>query len=120
MPNVTQEQIQQVEVSLEQAKKAVALKQDVIKLENTKAFCNVVLDGYFDTEAVRLVLLKSDHEMQSPEQQEHVLRQMDAIGTFRQYLGTLVYLGNMAEKALVDDSETHAELLQEELENDDA
>jgi len=116
----TQQQVQQIEINIDMAKKQIAVRKAILELESNTNFKKVILEGYFETEASRLVLLKSDIEMQKPEDQEHIIRQIDAIGTFRQYLGTCIALGSMSEKALADDLETHDELLSEDLEEEAA
>jgi Spy/CpxP family protein refolding chaperone len=110
----TQEQIQQIEVTMEEAQDNLDRLNLLKSMEQTASFKDVILEGYFNDEASRLVLLKSDYEMQSPDKQAHIMRQIDAIGTFRQYLATLYYKGNMAEKALIADKQTHEELLLED------
>jgi len=109
------EQLQQLEVSLDQAKEAVALKQAVLDLSKNKNFKKVVNDGYFKEEAARLVLIKSDDNMQEEDKQKSIGRQIDAVGTFRQYLATQIALGNMAERAIEADENTREEILEEDL-----
>ena len=105
--------LETIELSIKAAKENIALSKSVQRLQKNRDFKSVVLEGFFEREAVRLVLLKADPAMQSAEDQKAIVQQMDAIGAFRQYLGACLHLGRMAEKALEDDEETRAELLAE-------
>jgi len=116
--NNSTEQLEQLEVTLEQAKAAKSLKDSIFKLQENIDFKRVVNEGYFEKEASRLVLLKADDNMQGLDEQAMIIRQIDAIGTFRQHLGTIVALGRMAEKSITDDENTREEILSEDLINE--
>lgn len=105
-----EQEIQSVEISIEHAKETVERSKAVGRLIKNKDFKKVVLDGYFEKEAVRLVLLKSDPNWQSAEAQKDIENQMIAIGGFRNYLNTINQLGQMAANALADDEATLSEL----------
>lgn len=107
--------LETVELSIKAAKKTVATAKSVERLRKNRDFKQVVLDGFFQDEAVRLVTLKADPNLQSAENQESIIKQMDAIGAFQQYLNTCLALGNMAEKALEEDEATREEILAEGL-----
>ena len=85
-------------------------------LSKNRDFNDVIDKGYFEEEASRLVLLKADPNLQKPEDQASIIRSIDAIGHFRQYLSTVVSMGRMMEKSLMDDMETRQELLVEGVE----
>lgn len=97
-----QEQIAPLEVSIEEAKNTVAMMDSARNLINNSDFKKVIDDNYFKGEASRLVLLKADPQMQGEEDQKDIMRALDAIGNFRQYLSTIFQLGRLAEKTIAD------------------
>jgi hypothetical protein len=113
----TQEHLQEIEVSMEEAKKAIDKMESFERLRDNTDFKKVIEEGYFEKESMRLVLLKADVNMQDDERQRDIMRQIDAIGTFREYLRSLYHIGRMAERSLEADRETQSELLEEELNN---
>jgi DNA-binding transcriptional regulator YhcF (GntR family) len=106
--------LETIELSIEHAKKAIALKTSVERLTRNRDFKAVFTEGYFEKEAQRLVFLKADPSMQDEADQKEIIKQIDAIGVLRQYLSTQMHLGRMAEKALEEDERTREELLAEE------
>ena len=108
------DRIENIEISIQQAQKQVNKMNSVFNLHNNRDFIDVIEKGYFEEEASRLVLLKADPNLQKPEDQASIIRSIDAIGHFRQYLGTVISLGRMMEKSLADDVETRNELLAED------
>ena len=107
--------IQQIESNIRQAKKVVEFGDAIERLRNNKDFKKVIIEGYFEKEAIRLVHLKADSNMQSEESQKAIVAQMDAIGTLAQYLQTQGMLANMAGKVIEADEQTRDELLEEGL-----
>lgn len=107
--------IETIEISMEHAQKMLDLKKSLDKLMKNRDFKNIVLEGYFEKEAQRLVMLKSDYTMQSPDNQAEIIKQIDSIGSFRQYLNMVRALGQQAEKSMDDLENTRTELLNEEL-----
>ena len=108
-------QIEQIEVSINQAKNAIDRMHAFQKLLTNENFKSILEEGYFKEEASRLVLLKSDPQMSSDENQKAVDNAIIGIGQLRQYFQTTMQLGRMAEKALIDDEISHEELLREEV-----
>ena len=94
--------IQQIHIDIESATEQAALGAAVTRLMKNKDFKKVILDGLFKNEAVRLVLLKGDPSMQSDEAQKELLKQMDGIGSLRQYLYAMEMLGKRAAGAIED------------------
>ena len=105
--------LETVEVSMEQAKEAVERFKAMQRLTKNRDFKKIVLEGYFEKEPVRLCILKSDHAMQNEESQAAIIKQIDAIGSVRQYFHMIMQMGRMAEKELESLEEAHAEMLAE-------
>lgn len=111
----TEQQIEQVELSIESAKKAVDMRDSLIALTKNKHFKKVISEGYFEKEASNLVLSRGEPALQTEEDQADLLSSIDAIGNFRQYLIKTMQFGNTAEKSLKEHETTKEELLQEQL-----
>lgn len=107
--------LEAIEISLSEAKAKIALKNALDRLSDDINFQQVIINNYFVNEASRLVLLKASPAMQSNEDQQAIIKAIDAIGHFRQYLHSIIQIGNMAEKAIKDDEETKEEILREAL-----
>lgn len=106
-------EIEQVELSIAEAKKMVAKAKQVRKLINNKDFQAVVDDGYFRDEAARLVHIKSDPNI--PEElRPFIEMDINGIGGFKRYLRNIMHFGNLAEQELQENEETLEELRQEE------
>lgn len=109
-----QNRIEEIELNIQQAKSIVDLGNSLERLRSNRDFKKVIIEGFFEKEAIRLVHLKSDYNMQDPESQKSILAQIDAIGTLSQYFNTVRHHAMLAEKAIESDEETRDELLQEE------
>lgn len=108
--------IQEVEVSIEECKRIVDIRDSLNRLMKNKDFCKVIEEGYLREEAVRLVCAKASPSLQSEEMQRRIIRDIDAIGSFNQYLSTIMQTGYQADKTLEDAQETLQELLKEDKE----
>lgn len=113
-----EEELHEVHLTVEQAKRQVALRDSFEKLKENADFVDLIFNEYFQNEAARLVSVRTDFNMQGEQQQKDVNKAMDAVGYLRRYLATITYNGNQAEKALIDAEETRQEILQEQMEND--
>ena len=106
-------ELQKIEQSIKQSQKVVDLGESLERLVNNRDFKKVILEGYFEQEAIRLVHLKSDDNMQTYESQEAIEKQMIGIGSFSAYLNALRIRAQMAANAVVADEQTRNELLEE-------
>lgn len=104
-------QIAELDRSIADNTKLVELAKSLDRLESNRDFRKIVTDGYFAQEAIRLVHLKADPAMQTPDKQASVLRQIDAIGILSDYLRTIRLQGETARKGVEDAETDRAELL---------
>ena len=111
--NETQQQIEQLEISMDGAKENIAKMKSLLNLTKNEDFKKVIEEGYFEKEASRTVLLLADPNMQGEEEQKALQNQITAIGHLRQYFTGIMQIGRMSENALSADEATHAELLAE-------
>lgn len=109
-------EIQSIELNIQQAKKLVEFGLAVERLRSNRDFKTVISTGYFEDEAVRLVHLKADPNMQTDAYQLSIIKQMDAIGALAQFFQTVYQRANLAEKAIAADEEMITELLVEDVE----
>jgi hypothetical protein len=111
---MSQSDIEQIELSIEEARKMVDRGRMAEELSMNSGFRKLVLEGYFVEEAARLVHLSSDPTV--PENMRTViLRDLNGPGAFKRYLSTLVQMGRMAAQEIRDAQETLEEIRQEEL-----
>lgn len=108
-------ELEQIESSIKHAKRTVDLGSALERLFDNRDFKQVITEGYFNQEAVRLVHLKSDPNMQSPDTQKAIISQMDSIGYLNQYFSTVLALASMASKSIDADEQTREDLLAEGL-----
>jgi len=107
------QQIEQIELSIEAAKANVEKMEALLRLIDNKDFKDIIDDGYFRDEAARVVILKADPEMQEAKYQDQLDKSIVAIGQLRQYFRSIMQMGRMAERSIRDDEETRQELLAE-------
>jgi hypothetical protein len=109
------QQLHKIEISLENAKKAIELANCLQRLHNNPDFQTVVLQDFFVDEASRAVLLLSDPSMQIAEKQQDVHNIIIGIGSLHRYFGKIYRLGEMSVRALEADQNTKEEILEEQL-----
>lgn len=111
------EQIEELEITIEQATRMVDMKRAVQNLLKNADFKKVILDGYFKEEAARLVLFKADPAMHPEQNQTYINKSIDAIGYFNQYLDAKLQMGTQAERDIMGAEEAKEEILAEDLVN---
>jgi hypothetical protein len=108
-------QVQEIELSIANAQKMVDMGASLERLRNNKDFKKVIQEGYFEKEAIRLVHLKADPSMQTPDRQASILRDMDAVGALNQYFGAVFHQARLAAKGIEDDEQSLVDLRNEEV-----
>lgn len=107
--------VEELEANIKQAREAIALNTALDRLFSNLDFKKVVLNGYFEKEAVRLVHAKA--ALKDKAAHEMVIQQIDAIGNFSNYLKNIRDEAELAIKAIDADESTLTELLKEETHN---
>lgn len=110
--------IKRLEDGILEKRKMVEVGNCIERLRNNRDFKEVILKGYFENEAIRLVHLKSDPSMQKPEKQADIVKQMDAIGSLSAYLNLQLTMAERAMAAIEADQLTIEELSAENLEGE--
>jgi hypothetical protein len=103
-----------IEKNIQEAQAYVDAANALLKLKDNREFKKVIMKGYFEEEAVRLVHLKADSNMQTPDMQKSLDKQIEAIGSFSNYLNTVLYKAEMARKTIEAEEEAREEILQNE------
>lgn len=109
-------QIQQLDRNISESRKLIEMGDALQRLKSNRDFKKVVMEGFFEKEAIRLVHLKADSNMQSAEAQKSIIAQMDAIGALNQYFTTIGQIASLARKSLAYDEEAREELASGEAE----
>jgi len=109
------DQLEAVEISIKQAQEAIAKRNELIKLMQNPSYQKIIVDGYFENQAIALVMRKSNPDMQDEANQKSIITQIDAIGSLFSYLNGVMQFGNTAERTLLADEETRSEILAEQL-----
>jgi hypothetical protein len=107
--------LKQVEISIDNAKKAMDLAEALKRLHDNPDFKAVILEDYFHEEAHRAVLLKADQHMMTPEKQQMIDDVITSIGGLYNYFGKIYRMAEMSARALEADQGTRQELLEEEM-----
>jgi len=112
------EDLQEIEISIEEARRAIERKNALNRLQNNPDFDALIQKGFMEKHAIRQVLLKAHPGMQNPAAQNLLDQQITAIGGFKQFLIGVYSEGMNAEESLRSDEQTREELLKEDLSNE--
>jgi hypothetical protein len=104
---MSNEQIKALQDSIVSSRQNVDMADALRRLQSNRDFKKVIQEGYFEKEAIRLVHLKADPAMQTPDKQASILRDIDAIGTLHSYFALILRFGDMSKK---DIAEAEAEI----------
>lgn len=107
------QELEQIEVSIDQAKASIELWQSFEKLKRNPDFIKVFTKGYFEEEAIRLVKLKSDYSMTDDKSQKLIDNSITSVGVLHQYLDDVKRKGQIAEANLEDLEEAKSAVLSE-------
>ena len=95
--------IKQLEDSIDESRKLVELKNAALKLSSNREFKKIILDGYFKDEAVRLAEVSA---IANPNvDRNEVFLAIQAISLLKQYLQSIVRVGEMAEEDIYTNGE---------------
>ena len=103
--------VEQLEISMEEAKSAIEDKNSLLRLADNPDFKKIIEQGYFINEASRLVLSKASPDMANDVNQKSIDNAIIAIGYLRKHFSALIGIGRQAEKALHDAEVARDEIL---------
>lgn len=110
-------QAQEVQLTLDEAKKKVKLGEALERLERNKDFKLVFDEEFFKQESLRQVSLLSDPAFQTPHMQASIISDMRASATVQAFF-RLVYRNASAAQQAVLDSEEQLESIRRNGEDD--
>ena len=113
-----EQDLEQIEISLEAAKKHQDLYKSLQILKNNVHFKKVFGDYYLDKYALRLVMLKASMGTQDEKNQANIKNQLDAIGHMNQFMLFIEQEGMLADKAIEDFESEKDTILTEEVRTD--
>lgn len=106
--------LEQIELSIDNAKKLIEFKDALERLEKDPDWIKIMEEDFFKNNIIRLVKLKASPSCQDEMNQKFVTQQIDAVGQFSQYLLGIRIQGNSAKVAMERDAEERERILAEE------
>ena len=95
-----------LEISIAQAKAKVDDVDALKRLIANPDFKRIIMENYFKSYAVTLVMLKADPSQESDKEQENIDKGIAAIGQLEQFFKGIFIQGDMARKSIADDEES--------------
>lgn len=114
--NEIERQMREVEVTLEQCEEQIAQAEALERLHKNADFKKVILEDYFEKNAIRTVMMKSAAGHSTPEKQQDLDNVLIGIGQLGQYFHKIFAFGEGAVRAMEEHKNTREELLAEDLE----
>ena len=106
-------ELEQVEIQIDTAKRIRALRDNCVKLMDSKYFKDVIEDGYFKEEAARLVMAKSSNL--NADQMKLIDNMQYGIGALANFLESVMRRGSEMDTAIGEHEQTREEILAEEI-----
>lgn len=100
MSQETDQDIESINLTIEQAQHSVALGQALGRLQQNPDFKALIVDDFLREQPIRLGHLMCDPSMQSKEQQKNIVADIKAIGNFHTYLNLTFRRAQMAAEAI--------------------
>lgn len=114
MSNISNNQLAQVNVNIDDAKEMIKLADALERLYDNKDFNAVITVGYFKEEAHRAVLMRADPAMSSDENQKQMNDIITSIGGLYGYLHKVFQMGGQSRAGLEAHEQTKEDILQEQ------
>ena len=106
-------ELEQVDIQIDMAAKLRKMRDNCVKLTNSKPFKDVITEGYFKEEAARLVMAKSSNL--NPEQMQMIEHMIFGIGALANYIESVMRRGAEMDQAIGEHEQTREEILAEEV-----
>lgn len=110
------ETIQEIEASINEAKKMIEKGRALERLMLNQDFKKLITVGYLETGAIHLVLLKAQSNMQTDVLQSGIIKQIDSIGSLNEYFEEIRHQSLLAATSIINNEETRDEIIAEGLE----
>lgn len=99
-----------LELTIEQAKAAVKLRDHADKLLKNRDFKALFDDEYFDSYVKNTALMLSEVKVDDPKMHEDLVLELEAVGRVRGFIRSVFQKGAMADKSIVEAEEMIDEL----------
>jgi hypothetical protein len=106
-------ELEQVEIQIDAAQRMRELRDNCVKLMDSKYFKEVIDEGYFKEEAARLVMAKSSNL--NADQMKLIDNMQYGIGALANFLESVMRRGAEMDTALGEHEQTREEILAEGL-----
>lgn len=111
-----EQQLAALDRQIASAKETLETGKALARLLTNPDFKKVVIEGYLKDEAIRLVHLRGDPQLQDSLQQAGILRDIDGVGSFKTFLDVAAFKGRDAERFIADAEAQKQEIEEEEAE----
>ena len=91
-------EVEELQITLEDAKRTVALRDDLMKLAKNKLFKTLIVDAYMKDESLRLTQIIG--EFQHKENRDEIVDALKSISHFRQWMDRILGMGDVAEQSI--------------------
>lgn len=112
-------QIQELQDLIKDKQDAVDTAVSLNRLVKNRDFIKIIEKGYFEKEAIKLVMLKAEFAQQTPESQADIMKRIDAIGELRNYLTIIIAKGREADNRIEEAKQSIQYLTTEQDDNED-
>jgi hypothetical protein len=110
-----QHEVRNIDIEIEQAKKSIALRDALVRLEKNRDFRKVVTEGFLKEFALNTIAVRGRPEFRNSEAlMESNTRKLDAMGELHEYFRNVKSNGLMMESALSEAQELRDEVAMEE------
>ena len=99
---LTEQEVVQIDITIEQLELAISKRDKLQQLQANPLFKEVMLEGYMEQNAIRLVHLVGASQMQKEDQQISLNEQIKSIGLLGEWFRAIFAMGDQAEKQLND------------------
>ena len=113
--NQIEQQMQQVEVTIEECEEQIAQAEALERLHKNADFRKLILEDYFEKNAIRTVMMKSAGGHEGEKEQKNLDNVLMGISQLGAYFHKIFAFGEGAVRAMDDHKNTREELLAEDL-----
>lgn len=113
MDKIYQDKIDELRAEKAECAEALETLEALNAFSRTRGFTRFIKKGYFEDNAIRLVMAKADPAMQNHDAQVSITKEIDAIGLLRQHFHSITCSGRSAENKMGMIDESIKELIEE-------
>lgn len=109
--------IQNLEISIEEAKSVIKLRDQAERLIKNRDYKAVIEDAYFEDYVKNTALMLSEVKFTNPEMYKDLIEELEAVGRVRGFIRSIFQKASMAEKT-INDANEEIEFLRKEGEDE--